>query len=102
MRQPSSTAAALPALGAPPGPATGAHAPTFDLEVVHVFPHDPHAFTEGLFYLNGYLYESTGLEQHSSIRKVRLETGQVVAIPSPCCVKFVPIADRRKVTQHEG
>ena len=36
------------------------------------------AFTEGLFYLNGYLYESTGLEQHSSIRKVRLETGEIV------------------------
>jgi glutaminyl-peptide cyclotransferase len=36
------------------------------------------AFTEGLFYLNGFLYESTGLEHHSSIRKVRLETGEVV------------------------
>ena len=46
--------------------------------MVHVYPHDPHAFTEGLFYLKGYLYESTGLESHSSIRKVRLETGEVV------------------------
>jgi glutaminyl-peptide cyclotransferase len=47
-------------------------------EVVHAYPHDPGAFTEGLFYLNGYLYEGTGMERESSIRKVRLETGEVV------------------------
>jgi glutamine cyclotransferase len=52
--------------------------PTYEAEVVHTYPHDPSAFTEGLFFLNGYLYESTGLEEHSSIRKVRLETGEVV------------------------
>lgn len=52
--------------------------PTYTYKVVHTYPHDPNAFTEGLFYLNGYLYESTGLEGHSSIRKVRLETGEVV------------------------
>jgi glutaminyl-peptide cyclotransferase len=52
--------------------------PIYDYEVVHVYPHDTHAFTEGLFYLNGFLYESTGLEQQSSIRRVRLETGEVV------------------------
>jgi len=45
---------------------------------VHVYPHDINAFTEGLFFLNGYLYESTGLDGHSSVRKVKLETGQVV------------------------
>jgi len=50
----------------------------YGYEVVHAYPHDPSAFTEGLFYLNGFLYESTGLEQHSSIRKVRLETGEVL------------------------
>jgi glutaminyl-peptide cyclotransferase len=52
--------------------------PIYDADVVHAYPHDPSAFTEGLFYLNGYLYESTGLEEHSSIRKVRLATGKVV------------------------
>ena len=52
--------------------------PTYTYEVVHAYPHDPHAFTEGLFYLNGFLYESTGLEHHSSIRKIQLETGKVV------------------------
>jgi glutamine cyclotransferase len=60
------------------GSATHAGVPLFGVEVVHTYPHDPTAFTEGLFYLNGYFYESTGLEQHSSIRKVRVETGEVV------------------------
>lgn len=59
-------------------PAAVAEVPIYDVDVVHSYPHDPQAFTEGLFYLNGYLYESTGLEKHSSIRKVRLETGEVL------------------------
>jgi glutaminyl-peptide cyclotransferase len=52
--------------------------PIYGYEVVHTYPHDPGAFTEGLFYLNGFLYESTGLEGHSTVRKVRLETGEVL------------------------
>lgn len=50
----------------------------YTYKVVHAYPHDPTAFTEGLFYLDGFLYESTGLEEHSSVRKVKLETGEVV------------------------
>ncbi len=46
--------------------------------MVHAYPHDRFAFTEGLFYLDGFLYESTGLEGESSVRKVKLETGEVV------------------------
>ena len=46
--------------------------------VKHSYPHDPQAFTQGLFYKDGFLYESTGLEGHSSIRKVQLETGRVL------------------------
>jgi glutaminyl-peptide cyclotransferase len=52
--------------------------PVYSYEVVHTYPHDPTAFTEGLFYLNGFLYESTGKEGESSIRKVKLETGEVL------------------------
>jgi glutaminyl-peptide cyclotransferase len=52
--------------------------PVYGYQVVHAYPHDINAFTEGLFWLNGYLYESTGLDGHSSVRKVKLETGQVV------------------------
>ena len=64
----------LSACGA--GPDANVH--VWGYKVVHAYPHDAGAFTEGLFYLNGYLYESTGLEGHSSVRKVRLETGEVV------------------------
>jgi glutaminyl-peptide cyclotransferase len=61
------------------GPASQAgDAPEYACEVVHAYPHDPLAFTQGLFYLDGFLYESTGLEGQSSIRKVRLETGEVL------------------------
>jgi glutaminyl-peptide cyclotransferase len=47
-------------------------------EVINVFPHDPQAFTQGLIYLDGFLYESTGLYGQSSLRKVELETGEVL------------------------
>jgi glutamine cyclotransferase len=58
----------------PAGPAL----PTYGYTIVHTYPHDPDAFTEGLQYLDGFLYESTGLNGRSSIRKVKLETGEVV------------------------
>jgi glutamine cyclotransferase len=60
-------------------PAIGARAavPVYGYRIVHIYPHDPQAFTEGLFYDKGFLYESTGLEGHSSIRKLKLETGEV-------------------------
>ncbi|PPQ35107.1 glutaminyl-peptide cyclotransferase [Rhodopila globiformis] len=52
--------------------------PEYVVSVQKTYPHDPLAFTEGLLYHNGFLYESTGLEGHSSIRKVVLATGKVV------------------------
>ena len=52
--------------------------PVYEYQVVHSFPHDKTAFTEGLFYLDGVLYESTGLNGHSTVRKVQLETGKVL------------------------
>jgi len=64
--------------------ALAATTPVYTYKVVRTYPHDPTAFTEGLFYKDGYLYESTGLEGQSSIRKERLETSQVIqriAIP---------------------
>ncbi|HEY2012454.1 MAG TPA: glutaminyl-peptide cyclotransferase [Bryobacteraceae bacterium] len=61
------------------GPSSQASAiPEYGYQVVRTYPHDRSAFTEGLFYLNGFLYESTGLEEQSSVRKVRFETGEVV------------------------
>jgi glutamine cyclotransferase len=53
-------------------------APIQTYEVVASFPHDTGAFTEGLFVQDGVLYESTGLEGRSDIRKVDLATGKVL------------------------
>ncbi|MEX0769836.1 MAG: glutaminyl-peptide cyclotransferase [Balneolaceae bacterium] len=50
----------------------------YNWRVVKVFPHDPEAFTQGLIYRNGYLYESTGKKGTSTLRKVKLETGKVI------------------------
>lgn len=47
-------------------------------QVVHVYPHDSKAFTQGLIYRDGHLYESTGLNGRSSLRMVDLATGQVL------------------------
>ncbi len=52
--------------------------PQYTFKIVRTFPHDPSAFTQGLAYRDGFLYESTGLNGRSSLRKVRLETGEVV------------------------
>ncbi len=52
--------------------------PTYSYRIVHSFPHDPTAFTQGLLYDDGFLYESTGQYGQSSLRKVELETGAVV------------------------
>lgn len=50
----------------------------YGYRVVNSYPHDSGAFTQGLIYRDGFLYESTGLNGRSTLRKVRLETGQVV------------------------
>jgi len=54
--------------------------PTFGFEVVRSYPHDRQAFTQGLIYRDGWLYEGTGLNGRSGIRKVKLETGEVVQV----------------------
>ncbi|MGA2103409.1 MAG: glutaminyl-peptide cyclotransferase [Candidatus Sulfotelmatobacter sp.] len=47
-------------------------------QVVHTYPHDSNAFTQGLIYVDGHLYESTGLNNKSSLRMLDLTTGQVL------------------------
>ena len=46
--------------------------------IVHTYAHDPSAYTQGLVYIDGHLYESTGLNGHSSLRMDDLETGRVL------------------------
>jgi len=52
--------------------------PVYGYRIVHAYPHDNGAFTQGLIYRDGFLYESTGLMGRSSLRKVRLDTGEVL------------------------
>jgi len=52
--------------------------PVYTYQIVHTYPHDPAAFTQGLIFLDGELYESTGLNGKSSLRRVKLETGKVL------------------------
>ncbi len=52
--------------------------PVYGYQIVHAYPHDTSAYTEGLFYKDGFLYESTGEKGASSVRKVQLETGKVL------------------------
>ncbi len=59
---------------------SASRAPVASYRVVHVFPHDREAFTQGLVYLNGVFYEGTGLNGRSTIRKVRIENGEVLQI----------------------
>ena len=52
--------------------------PISTYEIVKTYPHDSKAFTQGLVYRDGFLYESTGEYGESTMRKVNLETGKVV------------------------
>jgi glutamine cyclotransferase len=57
-----------------------AHAaiPVYGFVVKNTYPHDPQAFTQGLFFKDGYLYETTGQQGRSSLRRVDLATGKVL------------------------
>ncbi len=54
--------------------------PFYDYELINTFPHDSTAFTQGLIYKDGFLYEGTGIQGNSSLRKVIIETGEVQKI----------------------
>jgi glutaminyl-peptide cyclotransferase len=61
-------------------------APQYGFRVVKTYPHDRSAFTQGLEYRDGFLYEGTGQVGRSTLRKVKLETGQVLQsfdLPQP-------------------
>ncbi len=62
----------------PAVPLSSEPAPVRKVEVVAEHPHDPQALTQGLIYTGGFLYESTGGQGQSSIRKVDLKTGRVI------------------------
>jgi len=59
-------------IAAHPAPRTDSY------QIRHTYPHDSNAFTQGLIYVDGHLYESTGLNGKSSLRMVDLNTGAVL------------------------
>ena len=72
--------AVLAMASAPTNQRSASRTPVAGYRVVHAFPHDPEAFTQGLVYRNGLFYEGTGLNGRSTIRKVRIENGEVLQI----------------------
>lgn len=52
--------------------------PVLTAKILNAYPHDPHAFTQGLEYFAGFLYESTGETGQSSLRRVDLKSGRVL------------------------
>jgi glutamine cyclotransferase len=53
--------------------------PVYSYKIVKTYPHDQGAFTEGLVYEDGFIFEGTGLSGESSLRKVDLESGKILA-----------------------
>jgi len=54
--------------------------PTQEYRILRTYPHDPEAYTQGLVFQDGVLFESTGRRGTSSLRKVELKTGEVLSI----------------------
>ncbi len=72
--------------------------PQYTYEIVNVFPHDPAAFTQGLLFDEGILYEGTGLYGRSTLRRVVLESGEVeqmTALPASFFGEGITIVGER-------
>ena len=61
-------------------PSTPSIIPVYTYKVVNTYPHDRNAFTQGLVFEHGALYEGTGLRGRSTLRRVELETGDILQI----------------------
>ena len=61
-------------------PLPNSNIPIYRYKIINTYPHDPNAFTQGLVFENGFLYEGTGLYGCSSLRKTELETGKILKI----------------------
>lgn len=56
----------------------GGPVPVYSYKIINTYPHDPNAFTQGLVFEGGFLYEGTGRRGLSQLRKVNLETGKTL------------------------
>lgn len=76
-------------------------------EVIATYPHDPAAYTQGLLFHDGLLYESTGLYGFSTLRQVNLQTGEVlnhITLPDYLFAEGLALVDDRlvQITWREG
>jgi len=76
----SSSEATAPTVTNSTLPATSYPAPLLGYRIVNTYPHDPRAFTQGLVFADGVLYEGTGLRGQSGLRKVDLKTGNILRV----------------------
>lgn len=80
---PASTCSTIPEVIDIPGSVNSTASrviPVYTYKIINTYPHDRNAFTQGLFFENGFMYEGTGLNKRSTLRKVELETGNVVQL----------------------
>jgi len=63
-----------------PVPSNSDVIPVYTYNIVNTYPHDRNAFTQGLVFEDGVLYEGTGGFGHSTLRRVELETGDILQI----------------------
>ena len=57
-----------------------ASVPVYNFKILNIYPHDHNAFTQGLSFEEGFLYEGTGLNGQSALRKINLKTGDILKI----------------------
>jgi len=76
----SSAEATTPTVTNSTQPTISYPAPVVGYRIVNTYPHDPRAFTQGLVFADGVLYEGTGLRGQSSLRKVDLKTGTILQV----------------------
>jgi glutamine cyclotransferase len=79
----------------------------YGFKIKNTYKHDVLAYTQGLFWYNGFLYEATGLKGESTVRKVKLENGDVVqsfAIPSDVFGEGITMSDNKivQITWQDG
>jgi glutamine cyclotransferase len=107
---PDDVSAARPSAGHPGSASAQAPSPAVErlkVKVLATRPHDPEAYTQGLLWHDGRLFESTGLYGHSSLREVKPETGEVVRstpLPAKYFGEGLALVDDRliQITWQEG
>jgi glutamine cyclotransferase len=87
-RYPALESAAPPQPPSPAAPKNLDEIPVYTYKVIHTYPHDPLAFTQGLVFADAALYESTGLRGESTLRRVDLQTGKPLQVRELSALHF--------------